>query len=192
VAIPELRSWSQLFDQTGIISQTCIDCRTKHFGSQEGEEREWCGFDLAYEWVPFTVTDVGAESVREFYADGLLEGDYPAEAGEGYFAPGLVRWTDGDNAGASVEVESFIGGDSGSDGYVSLRFTTREPIQIGDAGEIRRECTRKASGHNSCRTYFVDQWGAHFNGEQNINIGDTPANSIPGVNSTTSTGGTGE
>ena len=64
VALPELRSWTQLLEQTGVISETCLDCRSKQFGSQIGEEREPCEFPIAYEWVPFTVTAVGGEDVR--------------------------------------------------------------------------------------------------------------------------------
>jgi len=192
VAIPELRSWTQLLDQTGIISETCLDCRSKQFGSQIGEEREPCEYPIAYEWVPFTVSDVGAESVREFFSEDLSDSDYPGDDGGGYFAPGMVLWETGDNAGQSREVESFTGGGSGGDGYVSLRFTTRLPIQVGDSGQIRRDCTRKWEGHNSCQTYWGAQRGRHFNGENFINIGDTTANSVPGVNATVSTGGTGE
>jgi len=193
VVIPELRSFSELLNQTGIISQTSLDCRTKRFGSQEGEEREWCGYDITGEWVAFTVTAVGAEAVREFFSDDLDEGLYPSSVdGEGYFAPGLVLWETGDNAGKSIEVESFTPGDSNGEGYVSLRFTTPNPIKENDTGLIRRDCTRKWSGHNSCQTFHGTDRGAHFNGEPFINIGDTAANSIPGVNLSQSTGGTGE
>ena len=194
VAIPELRSWTQLLDQTGIISQTCLDCRTKHFGSQEGEEREWCGYDIDgnNEWQDFTVSAVGSEDVREFYSEDLPDGDFPGDSEGGYFAPGLVEWETGDNAGQSREVESFTGGNSSGDAYVSLRFTTRKPIQAGDTGRIRRECTRKWDGHNSCFTYFGTLRGKHHNGEPFINVGDTKTNNVPGVNSTVSTGSTGE
>lgn len=189
VMIPELRGWTQLLDQTGIISQTCLDCRSKRFGSQSGEEREFCGYDIDgnNEWVDFTVTAVGTETVREFYSDDLTDALYPTDSdGNGYFAPGLVEWTDGGNDGMSQEVESFTGGDSGGEGYVSLRFTTRKVIAVGDTGRIRRDCTRKWSGHNSCDTYSMRP---NFRGEPLINIGDSAANSIPGVNATVSTGG---
>jgi hypothetical protein len=185
VVIPELVSWSQLLNQTGIISQTSIDCRSKQFGSQPGDEREYCGFDLTGEWIPFTVTSIGTETVREFYVVGLSQPD-------DWFAPGLVTWDTGDNAGFSQEVEAFFEASTGSDAYISLRFTTRKPIQAGDTGQVRRDCTRKWEGHNSCQTYFATLRGEHFRGEPLINIGDTVANRIPGVNSTTSTGGTGE
>lgn len=185
VAIPELRSWTQLLNQTGIISQTSIDCRVKHFGSQPGDEREFCGYDITGEWEDFTVTAVGDEVVREFYTSDLAhESDR--------FAPGLVKWTEGANKGASVEVEAYTQATSSADAYVSLRFTTRKPIQPGDEGEIRRDCTRKYTGHNSCQTYFGDDRGLHFRGECFTNIGDTTANTVPGVNMTTNTGGSGE
>lgn len=185
VAFPELVSWSQLLDQTGIISQTSLDCRAKQFGSQPGEEREWCGYDLTYEWVPFTVSAVGEESVREFYSADLTQDD-------GFFDYGKVLWTSGDNDGRTLELESFSGASSSGDAYVSLRFTTRKPIQVDDQGEIQRGCSRKWSGHNSCQTYFGTERGAHFRGEPLINIGDSKTNSTPGVNVTNSTGSTGE
>lgn len=181
VVIPELRSWSELLNQTGIISQTSIDCRSKQFGSQPGDEREYCGFDLTGEWQDFTVSAVGDETVREFYTGDLAEADYPSEDGEGYFAPGLMKWFTGANAGSSLEVESFTGAADGDDAYISLRFTARKPIQVGDTGRIRRDCTRKWSGHNSCQTYFAADRGAHFRGEPLINIGDSTANSVPGA-----------
>lgn len=188
VAIPALVSWSQLLNQTGIISETSIDCRAREFGSQPGDEREYCGFDLTGEWKPFTVTSLGTEIVREFFADGLGQDT-------NWFAPGLVRWIAGDNAGMSKEVESFTGSPNSpsmGDAYISLRFTTRKPIQIGDTGEVRRDCTRKWKGANSCQTYFGALRGAHFRGEPHINIGDTTANTVPGVNMTQNTGGSGE
>lgn len=187
VAIPELLSWSQLLAQTGIISQTSLDCRVKRFGSQPGDEREYCGYDITPEWADFVVTDVGTETVREF---SITSGSStPIEEASDYYAPGLVEWETGDNAGLSHEIEAYFGTDSNGDSAVSLRFTTRKPIQIGDNGRIRRDCSRKWSGHNSCETYSNRPM---FRGEPMINIGDSNANSIPGVNSIVSTGGTGE
>lgn len=182
-AFPELVSWSQLLDQTGIISQTSIDCRAKQFGSQPGEEREYCGFDLTGEWVDFTVATVGTEEVREFFAAELSQAD-------NYFAFGKVKWVTGDNAGRTQEVESYSG-PAVDDAYVSLRFTTRKPIKNGDAGQIQRGCSRKWEGPNSCQTYFGIERGGHFRGEPLINIGDTTANAVPGVNITNSTGSIG-
>lgn len=178
--IPELRSWTQLLQQNGLISSTSLSCRVKNFGSQPGEEREFCGYNIAYEWVPFTVTSVGGENQREFTDSGLGQAT-------DYFAFGLVRWSTGDNTGSSVEVESFTSG-----GAVSQRFLTRKPIQVGDTGEIMRGCSRLWAGHNSCTTYWGNDRGKHFRGENFINIGDSLPNSVPGVNSIVSTGGTGE
>lgn len=178
--IPELRSWTQLLQQNGLISMTSIRCRAKHFGSQPGEEREYCGFNIVYEWIPFTVTSVGGETQREFTASGLAQAT-------NYFAPGLVLWSTGDNTGTSVEVESFASG-----GVIAQRFLSRNPIQVGDTGEIRRDCTRNWDGHNSCTTYWASERGKHFRGENFTNIGDSLPNSVPGVNSVVSTGGTGE
>lgn len=182
VAIPELLSWSQLLAQTGIISQTSLDCRAKHFGSQPGDEREYCGYAVEGEWRDFIVTAVGSETVREFTIDA--DSSSGLEFVDDYYTPGLVEMYDGDNAGRSREVESFA-----DTGAVSLRFTFPKPMQVGDRGRIRRDCTRMWTGHNSCDTYSNRPM---FRGEPKINIGDSNANAIPGVNSVVSTGGTGE
>lgn len=183
LAIPEMRSWTQLLDQTGLISKTSILCRVKRFGSQQGEEREWCGYDVTGEWADFVVTSVGAETVREFSIASNSSDILDPSAD--FYAPGLVEWLSGDNEGRSREVESFAAEDSSGSSDVALRFTTPNPIQSGDTGRIRRDCTRKWEGHNSCETYGNRP---KFRGEPNIPIGDTAANSIPGVNSPTTIG----
>lgn len=103
-----------------------------------------------------------------------------------YYWPGVVKWDTGDNVGYQREVEAYA-----ATGDLSLRFILPHAAQIGDEGQIRRDCTRNWSGHNSCDTFFGDQKGAHHNGEPNIPIGDTMANSTPGVNSPAAIG-TGE
>lgn len=181
LVIPELRAWTQLLDQNGLISKTSITCRSRRFGSQEGEEREYCGYDVTAEWRDFVVTAVGSETVREFtIAADSSEG---LEETANYYAPGLTEWTEGDNAGYSREVEAYA-----ADGQMSLRFTLPKPVQVGDRGRIRRDCTRKWIGHNSCDTFFSTTKGAHFRGEPNIPIGNTMANSIPGTQSPTTIG----
>lgn len=180
LVIPELRSWTQLLKQNGLVSETSVICRVRRFGSQPGEEREWCGYALAYEWIPATVTSVGTEEEREFTASGLGQAT-------DYFKHGLVTWTTGNNAGTSVELESFTSG-----GIITLRFLCRAPVEVGDQFEIRRGCSRAWTGHNSCDTYFGSEKGAHFRGEPNIGIGNSMENSIPGVTAGNTYVGTGE
>jgi len=181
LVIPELRAWTQLLDQNGLVSLTSILCRAKRFGSQEGEEREWCGYDVTGEWRDFVVTAVGAETVREFTiaadsSDGL-------EDAEDYYAPGMTEWTEGDNVGFQREVAAFGAADSSGESEVELRFTLPNPVQVGDKGRIRRDCTRRWSGHNSCDTFFGTEKGAHYRGEPNIPIGNTMNNFTPGTQS---------
>jgi uncharacterized phage protein (TIGR02218 family) len=166
----ENRSWSQLLQQNSVCEADSLTCRVKRFGSQPGEERFPCNYDVEPEWVRgVTVTGVGAESVREFSADAL---DYPPD----YFAPGLVLWVTGENAGMSREVERFDSDSGGGD--VTLLFTTRNPIRVGDTFDIRRDCTRKWEGHNSCETYSNRPW---FRGEPFIPISDTVGLLVPGA-----------
>lgn len=117
-------------------------CRVRQFGSQPGDERFPCRYDITGEWVPdVAVTSVGVESTRSFTASGL------AQAAD-YFAPGMVLWKTGPNAGLSYEVESF-----GAGGVISLAFPTFYPISAADEFDIRRECSREWEGHNSCETF---------------------------------------
>ncbi len=162
----ENRSWSQLMKQNSVCERDSLTCRVKRFGSQPGEERFPCNYDLTAEWINGTVTAVGAETVRDFTASALGQ---TAD----YFAPGLVNWLTGANAGMSREIESF-----GVGGVIALGFTTRNPIAVNDTFRIRRDCTRQWSGHNSCQTYNNRQW---FRGEPFIPVSDTIALTIPGA-----------
>jgi uncharacterized phage protein (TIGR02218 family) len=144
-----------------------IGCRVRKFGSQVGEERFPCKYSLAGEWVTAVpVTSVGVENNRTFTASSL------AQAAD-YFAPGMVLWTSGPNAGLSFEVESF-----GSGGVISLAFVTPYPISAADEFDIRRDCSRQWSGHNSCETYGNR---ANYRGEPKIRPGDALSVSVPGA-----------
>lgn len=161
------RSWSQLLQQNSVCECDSLTCRVKHFGSQPGEERQPCMYDLSLEvWPEATVTSVGTEDVREFTASALGQA-------QDYFAPGKVLWTEGANAGMSREVEAFDAG-----GVFTLLFTTRNPIQIGDKFIPQRECSRKWEGHNSCETYNNREW---YRGEPFIPISDTVGLLVPGA-----------
>lgn len=172
----ENRSWSQLMKQNSVVELDSLTCRVKRFGSQPGEERFPCMFDASAEWVAGTVTAVGTETVREFTDSALLQA-------ADFFAPGMVRWLTGDNAGQNLEIEAF---DSGA---VSLQHIARHPITSGDTFEIRRDCTRKWSGNNSCETYSNRPF---FRGEPFIPVGDTISLSVPGAASGGGTSGSGE
>lgn len=168
----ENRAYSQIMKQNSVVEVDSITCRAK-FGSQPGEQRFPCMYDLTAEWVDFTVTAVGAENVRDFSTDLTQEDDY--------FAPGLAEWTTGDNVGMQLEVGAYkapVGGALPKDATVSLRFTARKPIQIDDTGRIRRDCSKNFKGHNSCETFNNKLW---FRGEPYIPVSDETAVTIPGA-----------
>lgn len=150
-------------------------CRVRIFGSQVGEERFPCMYDASGEWVnDVVVTSVGTESDRTFTASALAQAD-------DYFAPGMVEFTVGNNAGLSFEVEAFASG-----GTITLTFPTPYPIEDGDEFNIRRDCTREWSGHNSCETYGNRP---NFRGEPKIKIADGVAASVPGASVSPGSGG---
>ena len=174
LTILELRSLAQQMKQS-IGELDSLLCRAR-FGSQPigtgggvVEERFPCGYDLTGEWVAGTVTSVGAETDREFTDSAL------AQAAD-YFAPGVVEILDGDNAGQQVEVEAFASG-----GVVTLKFPLVSPLAMGVAYRIRRHCTKRWTGHNSCETFWGAEKALHFRGEPHIPVGDSGQLNVPGA-----------
>lgn len=127
VAVLELRSLSQQLKQS-VVELDSLTCRVKQFGSQPGDERFPCGYDLTAEWVNFTVTAVGDEVTRSFDTDAISEADE-------YYAPGLVEWFTGDNAGQQVEIEAhsgILGGASTLELTTGITFT--QSSEYGGSG----------------------------------------------------------
>lgn len=170
----ELRSLVDLLRQVP-WEKWSIRCRVKVFGSQPGDERLPCGYNIAGEWVnDVPVTSVGVETDRTFTASSL------AQAAD-YFAPGMVEFTVGNNAGLSFEVESF-----GAGGVITLALPTPYPVESADEFNIRRDCTRFWSGHNSCQTYNNR---VNFRGEPKIKPADANSALVPGASVPPGSGG---
>lgn len=151
-------------------------CRVRRFGSQPGDERFPCMYDLAPEWVyDVPVTSLGTESTRTFTASSL------AQAAD-YFAPGWLVWKTGQNAGLEFEVESF-----GLGGVITTVFPMPYVPDVADEFDIRRDCTREWEGHNSCDTYDNR---LNFRGEPKMRPADAIATQIPGASSSPGRGGT--
>jgi len=153
----------QLDGPTRALRQTMcwrdsIRCRAP-FGSQESEEIEYCGFDVSSLWIAFTVTAVDPDDSSRSFADSSLG------QAAGFFVPGGVLWDTGDNAG-----NSFRGIDTHqTGGVIGLRDPMPKPIQVGDTGRIRTDCTKDREGPKGCRSYFGDDWVLHMRAEP-----DTP------------------
>lgn len=156
----ELRSLSQQMKQN-FVALTSITCR-RDFGDA------LCGIDAEALFLDFEVTAVGAENDRAFTASGMAL-DSPPVA-DHLFEPGLVRWTVGDNAGTSPEVEDNIGP------VITLATPTRRPIQIGDQGQIRRDCKKRFL--EDCIGEYAN--GDNFDGEPNIPVGEDEQLATPG------------
>lgn len=150
-------------------------CRVRRFGSQPGDERFPCLYDLTAEWVEdVPVTSLGVESTRTFTASSL------AQAAD-YFAPGYLVWKTGLNAGMAFEVESFETG-----GVITTVFPMPFVPAVDDEFDIRRDCTREWEGHNSCDTYDNR---LNFRGEPKMRPADAIATQIPGASSSPGSGG---
>jgi uncharacterized phage protein (TIGR02218 family) len=120
----ELRTRSQLLAQVSVCQVGSKSCRATF-----GDATTGCYYDVAPEWVDFTVTSV-QEADRQFTDSSLAQA-------AGYFYPGLVEWVTGDNAGKTFETEDF---DTG--GIITLAHPTYYAVQVGDTGRIRRDCAK--------------------------------------------------
>lgn len=174
----ELTDLTKLLKQT-IVEKDSITCRaifgSQPFGSSDSsetfvEQRFPCGKDLSGLWTNFTVTTVGLESNRTFQAGAL---GLPANTA----IPGMVQWLTGDNANRQIEVESQDGS-----GNISLNYETQFPIQVGDTGRIRPDCTKWIDGTNGCKFHFGEpEWKNHYRGEPFIPISDADSANTPGA-----------
>lgn len=155
-----------------VVQLYSVGCRSV-FGSTSATERYPCGFPVETLWKAATVVGVGAESTRTFEID--------LSDAEGMYVPGMWRFTTGQNAGREVEVESFTPTGSGV-AQVSLAFPAPYPIEDGDEGEIRRDCSKIARDeHKGCKFWYGADWIHRFNGEPDIPLGDNGALSVPGA-----------
>lgn len=142
-------------------------CRVRRFGSQVGEEMFPCRYSIAGEWVnAVAVTSVGTESTRTFTASSLAQA-------ANHFAPGMLIFTTGPNTGLSFEVESF-----GAGGVITLAFPAPYAVAPAHQFNLRRDCSREWSGHNSCSTYNNR---LNFRGEPKIKSADALSVQVPGA-----------
>lgn len=157
----------QLDGPTRALKQTMcwrdsIRCRAIA-GTMEGDEIEFCGKDFSVYEIAFTVTAVDPDdSGRSFTASALGQA-------AGYFIPGGLLWDTGDNAG-----NTFRGIDTHqAGGVIGLRDPMGRPIQVGDTGRIRIDCTKDVEGPKGCRDHNGDQWVLRIRAEPFIPIDGT-------------------
>ena len=91
-----------------------------------------------------------------------------AQGAGGYFAGGIITFTNGNNAGRSMEVKQ-----SGP-GFITLQLQFSQPVIVGDTYEIVAGCTKRFK--EDCVTKFNN--GINFRGHPNV----------PGLNKIIQTG----
>ena len=188
VALPELRSWTQLLDRP-TSPKPALTAGRSSSAARLAKSVNRANFRLHTSGF---LSPSPRSAARMFESSTLIFRMATITATEGgYFAPGLALWETGDNAGQSCEVESFAGADSNGDAYVSLRFTAQadpdqgtpaDPARLHaevDRPQLLRHLLGSAEGQAFQRR-AVHQRRRH----------DRQHHS--GVNSTVSTGGTGE
>lgn len=132
---------------------------------------DWCGFDATTLLVSGEVADVGLETTLSFQTD-----DATGWATDKY-APGIVTFTSGLNAGRTYEIESNT-----ADGWITLQFESAFPIAIGDTFDYREGCSLVARDEvKGCKKWFAAEWVNHFRGEPDIPVADEGALQTPGA-----------
>lgn len=169
VCFPEIRSLTQVLKQKSLIERGSNSCRVVEFGDAH------CGKDTAPLWVDFTVTAVGAETDRVFTMSGTAPADNALN-------PGLTQFYTGDNAGRYYEHEGNVGA------VITLAIPTEKPIQIGDTGRRRVDCTRLLTGDNGCifhgrRLSYRGEWYRQVSQTEQL---QSPGAGSTGVTTTTS------
>lgn len=161
MAVFQGRGRMQQMAQKSMCERDSISCRNTCGVNRNGVG---CFADVDAAWVSFTVTGVStSEPDIQFTASGLGQ---PAD----FFFPGKLVWETGDNTGQPCEVEAF------SAGVVTLAHPTRMPIQAGDTGRIRPDCTHLRDGTNGCK-----EWGQmeNYDGEHSTPEGESRTNQTP-------------
>lgn len=157
LCFPEMRSLTQTLKQKSVIEKGSNNCRAAF-----GDER--CKIDTDPLWSNRTVTLVGAETDRTFTVGGTSPADDA-------WKPGLFEFFTGDNAGRTYEIETNTAG------AITLLIPTEKPIQVGDTGRVRPDCTKLWDGPNSCNTYNNR---LNFRGEPWRPVADTASLMVPG------------
>jgi uncharacterized phage protein (TIGR02218 family)/uncharacterized protein (TIGR02217 family) len=150
----ELRGLTQRLKQS-VTEKWSLSCRAR-FGSQPGEQKFFCGFNVSPLWQSGTVTAVGTDTTQEFTSSGLA----PVYGG----VPGMVRWFTGRNAGRTDEAETFV--DDAGEQTIGLTFGAMFPIEIGDEFEFRDDCSKTP---DACKER--NNW-PRYRGEPTIPVSD--------------------
>lgn len=163
----ELRSLAQQVKQTyeSVYSKTCR-AKFGSGGSSGCVRKNQCGFDAESLWQTYTVSSVGAEDDLEFTANSAPSVSGPN--GPLSFVPGLVRWTTGNNAGRTYEINAVDGA------TITLSFGTEYSIQIGDEFQARPDCDHT---WETCRDHYDNI--EHFRGEPFIAPVDESSSTSP-------------
>lgn len=173
-AVVELRSLQQQLKQT-YGSLYSLTCRAR-FGSGGGGSgcavaRGQCGFDAESLWQNHSVSSVGSETDRIFTADSTPAVNGPN--GALTFAPGIVHWLTGSNAGKQSEIEAITGAE------ITLRFGTPYTIEATDTFKIRPDCDKT---WETCRDDYDNI--LNFRGEPKIPLADEGTQIVPNYSGT--------
>lgn len=124
----EFRSLKQQLTQTPnpMYSLTCRN----DFGDEN------CG--MPFSWEAATVSSIGANPFMQFTVTGIARPD-------DYFNLGVIEFTSGPNAGATVEIESW-----NDSGLVTLSFLPPFAVSNAIGVRLRRDCGKTET---DCKNY---------------------------------------
>ncbi len=162
----EFLSLNQLLKQTiGIL--TSKTCRYE-FGAPTSGDIANCNFDIAGAGIIKLGSVTTVNEVRYSFTDSVLTDP------DGFFFPGLVTFTSGDNLGISREIKSYVSK------QVTVYYSFPYAIQIGDSFNIRPDCDKDFNGAKGCKFYLNQD---DFGGEPFIPTEEGPKLMTPGASS---------
>lgn len=115
-----------------------------------------CTFDVDTLKIAFEVTEVDSQQPRAKFT--VTELGPESSLPDSHFNGGIVTWDTGDNAGVSMEVRGFLGGDS--EQIVEVFLELPYDIQVGDTGTIHPGCDKRFV---TCRDRYDN--AVNFRGE---------------------------
>lgn len=117
---------------------------------------------MPFVWYEGTIDSIGEDAHLIFVATELTQA-------ANYFAPGVVEFLSGNNAGMDMDVDSFYSG-----GIVQLSLQLPLPLKVGDKFRIRIDCDKEFPTCKSRNNQI------QFRGEHLTPVADTGL-SVPGA-----------
>ncbi len=122
-----------------------------------------------YTWTEFTVTAVDPTDSQRVFGTDISPDD-------NFYVPGVVEWTEGDNAGSQDDV------DQNTAGTFALSLPAKFPIKVGDKGRARQDCSKLWDDEViGCLYHWAAERHKYHGGFPDIPVADGGNAMVPGA-----------